>query len=78
MHIIYQSLKNRRFVNPHVRIIRPKALEKLLGEYGKEIEDYVYISLLPPLVSRAYFWPHVFSLIAVSGRMSNNPASQPV
>ncbi len=67
-HILYQSLKNRRFMNPHVRIIRRRTLEKLLGEHGLVVEDYVYINLLPPLVSREYYWLHAFSLITTCSR----------
>lgn len=69
-HILYQSLKNKRFLNPHVRIIRRKVLEKLLSGHGLAIENYVYINLLPPLVSRAYNWLSAFCLITTCGRKS--------
>ncbi|GAF89202.1 unnamed protein product [marine sediment metagenome] len=67
-HFIFYSAKHRRFVNPHVRIIRRKALQNMLKKYGLKIDEHVYINFLPPLVSRAYFWPYAFSPIAVCSR----------
>ncbi len=66
--IFFYSAKQRRFLNPHVRIIRRGTLEKLLGEHGLVVEDYVYINFLPPLVSRGYYWLHAFSLITTCSR----------
>lgn len=68
-HFIFYSAKHGRFVNPHVRIIRRKALQNMLGRHGLNIEEHVYINFLPPLASNAYFWPYAFSLITVCSRM---------
>lgn len=72
-HFVFYSVKHRRFLNPHVRIVKRKALQKMLSKHGLQIEEYAYINFLPPLVSRTYFRPYAFSLIATCGRTSSSP-----
>ena len=74
--IIFESIKNKRFVNPHVRVIRKKKLQKIVSKYGLTIEDYLYINALPPFSSRHLLWPTACSLIATYGRSFHPNSTQ--
>ncbi len=74
--IIFESIKNKRFMNPHVRVIRKKKLQKIASKYGLTIEDYLYINALPPFSSRHLLWPTVYSLITACGRSFHPNSTQ--
>ena len=74
--IIFESIKNKRFVNPHVRVIRRKELQKIVSKHGLTIEDYLYINALPPFSSRHLLWPTAYSLVATCGRSFHPNSTQ--
>lgn len=74
--IIFESIRNKRFVNPHIRVIRRKELQKIVSKQGLMIEDYLYINALPPFSSRHLLWPTAYSLIATCGRSFHPNSTQ--
>ena len=72
-HLVYYSMKHRRVVNPHVRIVRGNNLQKMLSKQGQTIAKQLYINFFPPFTSRIPFWPSAFSLVATCARVSAAP-----
>ncbi len=74
--VVFESIINKRFVNPHVRVIRRKGLQKMVSKHDLTIEDYLYINFLPPFTSRHLLWPTAYSLIAICGRSFHPNSTQ--
>lgn len=67
------SIKHRRFVNPHVRIVRRKNLQEMPSRQGLVMAQHVYINFFPPFTSQILFWQYAFSLVASCGRLCETP-----
>ncbi|VVB81725.1 Ubiquinone biosynthesis O-methyltransferase [uncultured archaeon] len=67
-HIVLCSLENKRYTNPHLRVLKWKALNQVLEQESIEIEKHAYVNMLPPFFSKKYVWPTAMSLVAVCKR----------
>ena len=66
-HVIFHSLKNRRYVNPHLHIIRHERVKSAVAPHGMVIKDLTYINWFPPIVTSKFRYLTAFSMIALCG-----------
>jgi len=67
-HIILCSLENKKYTDPHLRMLKWKALSQMLEKEKMQIEDHMYVNILPPFFTKKYLWPTAMSLVAVCRR----------
>ncbi|MBW2969578.1 class I SAM-dependent methyltransferase [Candidatus Woesearchaeota archaeon] len=64
-HIFLCSLQNKKYTNPHLRVLKLKELNVLLEKEGMRIRDKMYVNMLPPFFTKRYVWPSALSLVVV-------------
>lgn len=64
-HIILCSLENGKYTDPHLRMLKWKALSEMLKKENMQIEYHTYVNMIPPFFTKKYVWPTAMSLVAV-------------
>lgn len=64
-HIILCSLENGKYTDPHLRMLKWESLHQMLEKENMQIEEHIYVNMLPPFFTKKYIWPTALSLVAV-------------